>query len=275
VPQSPTELAFKLRPQIKSADQRNPLISAKTGRRMGSDVMVWKAPLLGVVTVFFGLSVGSVHAKTVRYEINGQRFSYSTRNRAEVAIARERINAANAAAAARVKANAELAANPLVRIFGSKNQKEAKAAEANLAGTLARAPSTPEPSRARKESRVVTGRSSWDHSAANPSRISGARQPVRHSRRTQGGVRPPRPEPSLAEPTFSPKIEAIVFDFASGIRTVHRADGIVEEEAFEPAAAEKLKYARRSGGPEIKFVNEPNNMEVDATGDKPMASRLP
>src|SRR5215203_7310162 len=90
----------------------------------------WKALVLGVATVALGVSVAE--AKMVRYEVNGQRFSYSTGDRAQFELARQRINAANAAVAARAKANAELAANPLVRAFGSQSQNEAKAAEANL-----------------------------------------------------------------------------------------------------------------------------------------------
>ena len=65
---------------------------------------------------------------------------------------------------------------------------------------------------------------------------------------------PPRAETRRAH--VRPKVEAIVFDFASKIRTVLRANGTVEEEPFETAVAEKLKRAKRPGGPEIKFVNE-------------------
>jgi hypothetical protein len=79
--------------------------------------MKWMAPVLGVATVALGVSVAD--AKMVRYEVNGERFSFSTKDRAQFELARQRINAANAAVAARAKANAELAANPLVRAFGS------------------------------------------------------------------------------------------------------------------------------------------------------------
>ncbi len=104
--------------------------------------MRWIAPLLGVATVALGVSVAE--AKMVRYEVNGQRFSFSTKDRAQFELARQRINAANAAVAARAKANAELAAHPLVRAFGSQSQNEVKAAEANLAWVLATAPRTSE-----------------------------------------------------------------------------------------------------------------------------------
>jgi len=55
-------------------------------------------------------------AKMVYYEINGQRYSYSTNNRAQVKEARQRIDAANAAEAAKAKAQAERSANPLVAV---------------------------------------------------------------------------------------------------------------------------------------------------------------
>jgi len=226
----------------------------------------WKALVLGVATVALGVSVAE--AKMVRYEVNGQRFSYSTGDRAQFELARQRINAANAAVAARAKANAELAANPLVRAFGSQSQNEAKAAEANLSQVFATAPRTSEPSPRYEPTPIVTGRSSSSRTPPSALPSAESREPVRHASRAistasvdQELVRPPRREPKLIEPTFRPKVQAIVFDFASKIRTVLRADGTVEEEPFESAAAEKLKRAKRPGGPEIKFVNE------DAIGD--------
>jgi hypothetical protein len=216
--------------------------------------MRWMAPVLGVATVALGVSVAE--AKMVRYEVNGQRFLFSTKDRAQFELARQRINAANAAVAARAKANAELAANPLVRAFGSQSQNEAKAAEANLARVLATAPR-------HEQTPVVTGRSSSRRTPQSPLPTANSREPVRQASRAistaavdQELVRPPGSEPKLVEPTSSPKVEAIVFDFASKIRTVLRTNGTVEEEPFESAVAEKLKRAKRPGGPEIKFVNE-------------------
>ena len=56
--------------------------------------------------------LGGAQAKMVRYEINGQRYSYDTNNRQQVEEARRRIPAANAAYAARLKADAERGSNP-------------------------------------------------------------------------------------------------------------------------------------------------------------------
>ena len=249
--------------------------------------MVWRAPVVGVAIVLLGMSVARVDARTVRYEINGQHFSYSTKSRAQVEMARQRIDAANAAAAARAKANAELAANPLVRVFGSQSENDAKAAEANLTGVLASTQSPPERSQVRKMSVAATGRLNSRQAThatqhippetrdaatrTRTSRNATIGEPVRHAGRaeiTTGSVqkdpaKPPRPRPD--QPTSSPKIQTIVFDFASGIRTAFNADGTVEEAPFERDTAEQLKRAKRPGGPEIKFVNEGSKVDASTT----------
>jgi hypothetical protein len=109
------------------------------------------------ISVFlcFGLSHGDLEAKTVRYQIDGQSFSYSTSNRQQVAVARERLKTAGAAAAARAKAQAEAATNPLVGVFGSQAQTDAKTAEARLQEVLARRPITSESSRGKQGARPV------------------------------------------------------------------------------------------------------------------------
>ncbi len=86
--------------------------------------MLMRTRVLGASLVAVGFSVGVAQAKTVRYEINGQRYSYSTEDREQAALARQRIRDANAEAAARAKAETERGANPLVRLFGSKTQAE-------------------------------------------------------------------------------------------------------------------------------------------------------
>ena len=136
----------------------------------------------------------------VRYEVNGQRFLFSTKDRAQFELARQRINAANAAVAARAKANAELAANPLVRAFGSQSQNEAKAAEANLARVLATAPR-------HEQTPVVTGRSSSRRTPQSPLPTANSREPVRQASRAistaavdQELVRPPGSEPNSSSP---------------------------------------------------------------------------
>ena len=89
-------------------------------------------PLLGVVSVSLCAVAATAEAKLIRYEINGQRYSYSTNNRQQVKEARQRIDAAAVAAAAKARAEAEAAANPLVKLFGSPVQRDAAEAQARL-----------------------------------------------------------------------------------------------------------------------------------------------
>ena len=60
---------------------------------------------------------------------------------------------------------------------------------------------------------------------------------------------------SLVATQAASKIEAIVFDFASGIKTVQMADGRVEEDLFDPAMVESVKRDNSLGGPRITFIN--------------------
>src|SRR5215210_7956087 len=82
--------------------------------------------------VLLGSMVGPVEARVVRYEIDGKVYAYETKDRQQVERARQRIGAANAAYIARVRADAELVSNPLLKIVGSRAQSEAAAAEARL-----------------------------------------------------------------------------------------------------------------------------------------------
>src|SRR5215213_7494713 len=84
--------------------------------------------------------LGGAQAKMVRYEINGQRYSYNTNNREQVEEARRRIAAANAAYAAWLKVEAERASNPLARVLGSPTQREAAEAQARLRHVLSSSP---------------------------------------------------------------------------------------------------------------------------------------
>ena len=84
--------------------------------------------------------VGGAQAKMVRYEINGQRYSYNTNNREQLEEARLRIAAADGADAARLKAEAERASNPLAAVLGSPTQREAAEALARLKHVLSSSP---------------------------------------------------------------------------------------------------------------------------------------
>ena len=238
--------------------------------------MARAAPVVGALMV--GLSVAAAsgaQARTVRYDIDGQRYSYSTNNRQQAAVARERIAAAKAAADARAKAEAESSANPLVRAFGSQAQREAAAADAKLREVLARnapeaAPASREVRRPPPPREVVKA-----ERKAPPRSTQVARRAVQDPVDTGSLERqtPPRPAQESAKAARSvpaaPKVDAIVYDFASGIKTIHMADGSVDEDAFDRTMAASLKRAQRSGGPRISFVNE----DAAAPADSPDAAK--
>src|SRR3954454_15527958 len=95
-----------------------------------------KATCLVGAGLILGGMAGPVEARLVRYQINGNVYSYSTRNRQQVERAHHRIAVAKAAYAARVRADAELASNPIVNVLGSPAQKEAAAARARFEQVL-------------------------------------------------------------------------------------------------------------------------------------------
>lgn len=92
--------------------------------------------MIATSTFALGVMIGAAEARKVSYEIDGQRFSYDTNDPEQVASARKRIEAANAADAAKAKADAERARNPLAAAFGSQAQREAAEAQARLQQVL-------------------------------------------------------------------------------------------------------------------------------------------
>jgi hypothetical protein len=96
----------------------------------------------GVALAICAAHAREAEAKLIRYEINGKRYSYSTNNHQQTREARQRIDAANVAAAAKARADAELATNPLVKIFGSRTQREAADAQSRLEQNLGRRETT-------------------------------------------------------------------------------------------------------------------------------------
>src|SRR5918911_2622081 len=95
---------------------------------------------IGASAVALLAMAGAAEAKKVYYEIDGVRYSYSTNNHQQVREARARIEAANAADAAKAKAQAERAANPLAALFGSPAQTAAKEADARVRRSVAGEP---------------------------------------------------------------------------------------------------------------------------------------
>src|SRR5215210_3519757 len=100
--------------------------------RGGAEQMNEVGRLVGVAALVLGIMPGRVEARVVRYEINGKVYAYETTDRQQVERARQRIEAANAADAAKARVDAELVSNPLLKVLGSPAQREAAAAQARL-----------------------------------------------------------------------------------------------------------------------------------------------
>jgi hypothetical protein len=200
--------------------------------------------------------LGGAQAKMIRYEINGQRYSYNTSNRQQVEDARRRLAAAGAAYAARLKADAERARNPLAAVLGSPTQREAAEALARLRHVMSSSPPV-EPAAGSE-----TGRRA---AAAEPTRV--AREPTPGKEANLGFVPRAEPEhpgsPQMAarpkpfapvetaenpatpksakvaaklkptQETREPPVQSVHFDPDTGIKTTIMTNGTVYEEPFE------------------------------------------
>ena len=201
--------------------------------------------------------LGGSQARMVRYEINGQRYSYNTNNRQQVEEARRRLAAANAAYAARLKAEAERRANPLVRVLGSPTQREAAEALARLRHVMASSPPA-EPAagsetgrRAAAAERTRVAREPTPRKEAIPGFVPRA-EPEPPGKPHKLAARPKSPAPVKAEkpatpksakvaprpkPTKEPAVQSVHFDPDTGIKTTVMTDSSVHEEPFEPRPA--------------------------------------
>jgi hypothetical protein len=217
--------------------------------------------LIGATAIALGITVESVEAKKVTYEINGKRYSYSTNNRAQVAAARKRIEAAKAADAAK----AERDNNPLVSIFGSQVQREAEESKARveqLAVEKGKAPTLKPTPAASSEPRKKDAKETIQTAAVQPEQI--------------------RPKPTLvaaampsaaaiallnAKSPTTPMVKSVYFDAESGIKTIVMTDGSIHEESFDSSVLSRL--ASDDGGPNslTAFVNQVRKAyPVETTG---------
>ena len=113
-------------------------------------------------------TLGSVEARKVYYEVDGQRYSYSTNNRQQTKEAHSRIEAAKARSSSRARGDAERAANPLAGIFG---QAPRPAAEGSGAAEPAQAePVSDVGSIRRRTSRVAERRQTHRETRAEKAR---------------------------------------------------------------------------------------------------------
>jgi general stress protein YciG len=211
---------------------------------------------LGASIVALAALASGVEAKTVFYEINGQRYSYDTTNRQQKAAARQQIEAAKAVEAAQAKAAAERASNPLVAIFGSQAQREAAEAQAQLEKVIA---DQQQAAAARKTQRALP--TAKDDNVAQPAgekagesaggneheqtalAATTAVQSVTSASATdlRGAV-----EPAKSDRASKAAIKSISLDAETGIKTVIRMDGSIHEELFDPSVLSKLDPDQRS-----------------------------
>ncbi|NIX77041.1 hypothetical protein [Microvirga terricola] len=200
----------------------------------------------------FALGVASeAEARKATYEINGNQYSYDTSDPQQVASARKRIDAANAAYAARTKADAERADMPLVGVFGSPVQTEAKQAQEHLEKVIAEEEDT---DAARKEGwSSLTTTKNW--------------------RRKQSAKQAPQPETAETQPVAEPQtanaanpndaqnrpramVKSVSFDVTSGIKTTVMMDGAIQEEPFDSTMLTKLAFEQGGANSLTDFVKQ-------------------
>ena len=205
------------------------------------------------------LGLGSCSLSTSNLADQGPGATASPRGSDRAQVARARALAVKAKAAA----EAELEIFPLVRLLGSQTQRDAVTAQARLEELLAR-PATGSTSEAATAKPKQTGlpRATAAHPEQRHAR-SKPEAPVRivvaaRSDATQPAS-PPTP-PRMPLPPQRPAIktrtvEAIVFDAATGIKTVHMADGSVEETLFEPAELPPAESSAERSKARVTIVN--------------------
>jgi len=227
--------------------------------------------VLGASTIALAIVSTGAEARKVYYEIDGKRYSYSTNNRAQTALARERIAAAQAAKSAKAKADEERSRHPLVSAFGSTTQREAKQAQEKLEKLLS---DTPEWAQTRRTSaerwanltdKRTNGKSDRLDRKAAPEPVSTPREsaevPQQPSRTPM--VLPPSlaeaPPPLIAEPappSQRGKVRSISFDVETGIKTTIMTDGAIEEEPFDSGVLAHLAPEQGQANSLATFVKK-------------------
>ena len=236
----------------------------------------------GGLAVALWATLGTAEAKLVRYEINGQRYSYSTNNRQQVHEARQRIQATQQAAAVTAQADAARAANPLVRLFGSPTQTNAAQAQARAQQVLAQpsqvidvtgsvGSSHAERRHMQREARAEARQKRLSRTpqlladeTAGKAQPATTRPDASGERLTATDVKQkelaslaphatastpgPAPEPVGSRTEQKPAIKSVSFDLASGIKTVFMTDGTVHEEPIDSSTASKLSAEPAGAG---------------------------
>ncbi|MXQ12607.1 hypothetical protein [Microvirga makkahensis] len=242
--------------------------------------------LLGSVIVLAVVSSGA-EARKVYYEIDGKRYSYSTNNRAATARAKERIAAAKAAKAAKAKADEEISKHPLVKIFGSAAQTEARLAQEKLDRLLAKGtPSINTEVSSPERWANLRDKPKEDRKNARKSKAP----PVPASQTTDTALQEPAPTPPTpvaapvrpppiaepAMPSHRTKIRSVSFDVESGIKTIIMIDGAVEEEPFDSSVLAHIAPEQGQANSLVAFVKKLRKVAVDEGADSaPVSAELP
>ncbi|MBB4039472.1 hypothetical protein GGR34_001114 [Microvirga flocculans] len=232
--------------------------------------------LLGASTVFLAAMSSGSEARLVRYEINGKQYTYSSNNRTEATEARKRIAAAKAAKEAKAKAEAERNEYPLVAAFGSKLQTEAKEAEARLQKLLSGKSQPSETARSADEDRSEQAGRAQDRPQRGSPPAKPAQQAVVASAAPMAPMAdsapepvPAKPQPAVAEPLDTPsasKVKSVSFDVESGIKTIIKADGTIEEEPFDSSVLSQLTRDLEKANSLMAFVKQLRETSVETTG---------
>jgi hypothetical protein len=192
-----------------------------------------KCTLAFAVSAFtFVMFAGQARAKIIHYEINGQTYSYDSKSRAQIEVARIRIEAANRADELRERARVEQETNIFVRLFGSPTQTASTQADAELQQFLTRAST---------ERTLVAARD--PEATASVRRTTTARrtkkvQVVRSNRGRRVVVARVIHTPTkvTVQPARAARsaIRSVTIDTSTGMQTTTMRDGSVKQETARP-----------------------------------------
>lgn len=215
--------------------------------------MTKKLILCGAAALALGVASQSAEARKVTYEVNGTQYSYDSSDPQQVASARKRLDAANAAWAARAKADAERAEKPLSGIFGSQAQSEATQAQEHLEKVIAE---EEEVDAARKEEWSSLTAKNWRRKKA------GKQATQQEAAADTKPVATAEPQVASAGSPDSPEnkskamVKSVSFDITSGIKTTIMVDGAVQEEPFDSTMLTKLAFEQGSANSLTAFVKQ-------------------
>ena len=171
---------------------------------------------------------GSASAVTKSYEVGGRLYKYDSRDPLQVRAAQKLTDAANSADAARARAEAERASNPLVRLLGSKVQTDAIQLQKHLERAIAEHESTV--AVGGKDLRSVGG-------SALAKLPVHAVAPGATSQRAAASSRAAK----AAVPRTEPAVRKVVSDVVTGIKTTFMTDGSIYEEPIETASSSERR----------------------------------